>query len=69
MENRNLVAALWVIEWGKVDHLSQLPVLFPLTSDVHIYQILPQSLPGWKTGIQRVGDIRMHLVPIVAINT
>jgi len=37
-----------VIHWGKVDHLSRLPVFFPLTSDVHTYQILPQRhAEGW----------------------
>jgi len=29
-----------------------------------MYQILPQRLPGWKTGMWRVGDIRMNW-PIV----
>jgi len=57
-----------VIHRGKVDHLSQLPVFFPLTSDVHTYQILPQRLPGWKTGMWRVGDIRMNWPIVMSYN-
>jgi len=57
-----------VIYYGKVDNLSQLQVFFPLTSDVHMYQILPQRLPGWKTGRQRAGDIRMNWPIVMSYN-
>jgi len=30
-----------------------------------MYQVLPQKLPGWETGIQRVGDIRMNWPTVV----
>jgi len=39
-----------------------------LTSDVHAYQILPQKLLGWKTGMQRVGDIRMNWPFVMSYN-
>jgi len=68
VEDQNLVAEFGVIHWGKVDHLSRFPVFFPLTSDVHTYQILPQRLSGWKTGMWRVGDIRMNLPVVMSYN-
>jgi len=57
-----------VIHWGKVDQLSRLPVFFPLTSAVHTYQILPQKLPGWKTGMWRVDDICMNWPIVMSYN-
>jgi len=57
-----------VIQQGKVDRPSQLPVFFPLASDVHKYQILPQRLPRWKTCMRRVGDIRMNWPIVTSYN-
>jgi len=34
------------IHLGKVDHLRRLPVFFPLTSDVHMYQIRDETHGG-----------------------
>jgi len=53
MEDRNLVAELWSHPLGK-SWPPEVTVFFPLTSDVHTYQILPQRLPGWKTGMRRL---------------
>jgi len=33
-----------------------------------MYRILPQRLPGWKTGMWRVGDIRMNWPIVMSYN-
>jgi len=43
-------------------------VFFPLTSNVHTCQVLPQRLRGWKTGMRKVGDIRMNLPIFTSCN-
>jgi len=59
-----------VIHYGKVDHLSRLPVFFPLTFDVQCpyNHILPQRLPGWKTGMRKVSNIRMNWPIVMSYN-